>query len=211
LGNCRANKTLQWIPTAKLRIEFLLFRTPVDDKEREIFLKHIPYLMENIPFSFIQETLEQHEKQLQDEKHKSSSDLQDEKSEDFALPNDSESVDTEVIDSQKEIKSNTDKFASIITAYEDINEEGDVISETMEDESPYQKKQIPKKAKEMIIEEISPIFKMKRQRITRFDAEEWGRVAALLLAAIAKGRINWKNLQPQIGGGHPISTLKDWC
>jgi hypothetical protein len=56
-----------------------------------------------------------------------------------------------------------------------------------------------------------PIFKTKRQHITRFDAEEWGRVAALLLAAMANGRINWKNLQPQIGGGHPISTLKDWC
>jgi hypothetical protein len=92
-------KLCNGFPLLKIRIEFLLFCTPVEDKECEIFLKHIPNLMENIPFSFFQETLEQHEKQLQGEPDKSSSDLQDEKSEDFALHNESESVGTEVVDS----------------------------------------------------------------------------------------------------------------
>jgi signal-transduction protein with cAMP-binding, CBS, and nucleotidyltransferase domain len=122
-----------------MRIEFLLFRTPVDDKVREIFLEHIPSVMENIPFNFIQENLEQHEKQLQGEPDKSSSDLQEEKSEDFALPNESESVDTEVVDSQKENELSTDKYAPINSAYEDMNEEGEVDSEIMEHEPPYQK------------------------------------------------------------------------
>jgi hypothetical protein len=76
---------------------------------------------------------------------------------------------------------------------------------------PSEKKQTTKKPKEILVEETLQIFKTKRQHITRFDGEEWEQVVEILLIAMAKGMISWIKLQPMIGGGHPIPTLKGWC